>query len=65
MHEAAALAPIFAGVTYDRLAGYSTLQWPVHVDGTDTKTLYLDEGGFTFLTRRRSCIRWSGFLAAK
>ncbi len=48
MHEAAALAPIFAGVTYDRLAGYSTLQWPVNVDGTDTKTLYMDEGGFHF-----------------
>ena len=48
MHEAAGLAPLFAGVTYDRLAGYSTLQWPVKVDGTDTKTLYLDEGGFNF-----------------
>ena len=48
MHEAASLAPLFAGVTYDRLAGYKTLQWPVHVDGTDTHTLYLDEGGFNF-----------------
>lgn len=48
MHEAASLAPLFAGVTYDRLAGYNTLQWPVHVDGTDTPTLYLDEGGFNF-----------------
>jgi formate dehydrogenase major subunit len=48
MHEAAALAPLFAGVTYDRLAGYKTLQWPVHADGTDTPTLYLDEGGFNF-----------------
>jgi formate dehydrogenase major subunit len=48
MHESASLAPLFAGVTYDRLAGYKTLQWPVHADGTDTPTLYLDEGGFHF-----------------
>lgn len=48
MHESASLAPMFAGVTYDRLAGYSTLQWPVHADGKGTKTLYLDEGGFHF-----------------
>jgi formate dehydrogenase major subunit len=48
MHEAAPLTTLFAGVTYDRLAGYNTLQWPVHADGTDTPTLYLDEGGFNF-----------------
>ena len=42
MHEAASLAPLFAGVTYDRLAGYSTLQWPVAVDGTDTPLLYTE-----------------------
>jgi len=48
MHEAASLAPMLAGVTYDRLAGYKTLQWPVKADGTDTPTLYLDEGGFNF-----------------
>jgi formate dehydrogenase major subunit len=40
MHEAASLAPLFAGVTYDRLAGYKTLQWPVAVDGTDQPLLY-------------------------
>ncbi|WP_254062496.1 formate dehydrogenase subunit alpha [Acidobacterium sp. S8] len=40
MHEAASLAPMFAGVTYDRLAGYKTLQWPVAVDGTDEPLLY-------------------------
>ncbi len=48
MAEGASLAPLFAGVTYDRLAGYQTLQWPVRADGTDTPTLYLDEGGFNF-----------------
>jgi formate dehydrogenase major subunit len=40
MHEAASLSPMFAGVTYDRLAGYRTLQWPVAVDGTDQPLLY-------------------------
>ncbi len=40
MHESASLAPLFAGVTYDRLAGYKTLQWPVAVDGTDQPLLY-------------------------
>ena len=42
MHEAASLAPMFAGVTYDRLAGYNSLQWPVAPDGTDTPLLYTD-----------------------
>ncbi len=40
MHEAASLAPLFAGVTYDRLEGYKTLQWPVAIDGTDQPLLY-------------------------
>jgi formate dehydrogenase major subunit len=40
MHESASLSPMFAGVTYDRLAGYKTLQWPVAVDGTDEPLLY-------------------------
>jgi formate dehydrogenase major subunit len=40
MHECASLAPLFAGVTYDRLAGYKSLQWPVAIDGTDEPLLY-------------------------
>ncbi len=40
MHESASLAPLFAGVTYDRLAGYKTLQWPVAIDGSDQPLLY-------------------------
>ncbi|HEY5254476.1 MAG TPA: formate dehydrogenase subunit alpha, partial [Acidobacteriaceae bacterium] len=46
MHEAASLAPMFAGVTYERLAGYKTLQWPVAIDGTDEPLLYTK--GFHF-----------------
>ncbi len=46
MHESASLAPMFAGVTYDRLAGYKTLQWPVAIDGSDEPLLYTK--GFKF-----------------
>lgn len=46
MAEAASLAPMFAGVTYERLAGFGSLQWPIAADGTDTPHLYLD--GFHF-----------------
>lgn len=38
--------PLYAGVTYDRLEGYNSLQWPVAEDGTDTPLLYTD--GFPF-----------------
>jgi formate dehydrogenase major subunit len=40
MHECASLAPLFAGVTYDRVAGYTSLQWPVAINGTDEPLLY-------------------------
>src|SRR5690606_35728484 len=33
MAEAAKLMPLYAGVTYDRLEGYNSLQWPVAEDG--------------------------------
>jgi formate dehydrogenase major subunit len=38
--EIAALAPMFAGVTYERLEGYKSLQWPVAEDGSDQPLLY-------------------------
>ena len=34
--EIAGLTPMFAGVTWDRLEGYDSLQWPVAEDGTPT-----------------------------
>ncbi|HLJ18447.1 MAG TPA: formate dehydrogenase subunit alpha [Bryobacteraceae bacterium] len=40
MDEAASLCPIFAGVTYERLEGYKSLQWPVAADGSDQPLLY-------------------------
>lgn len=43
MEEAASLTPLFAGVNYDRLQGYNSLQWPVNADGTDTPLLFEKE----------------------
>jgi formate dehydrogenase major subunit len=44
--EIAPLTPIMAGVTYERLEGYKSLQWPVAEDGTDQPLLYTK--GFKF-----------------
>jgi formate dehydrogenase major subunit len=44
--EIASLTPLFAGVTYERLEGYKSLQWPVAPDGTDQPLLYTK--GFAF-----------------
>jgi formate dehydrogenase major subunit len=53
MDEVAKLTPHFAGVSYERLEGYKTLQWPVAADGTDSPLLYtkkfaLPDGKATF-----------------
>jgi formate dehydrogenase major subunit len=44
--EIAALTPLMAGVTYERLEGYKTLQWPVAADGTDQPLLYTQKFAF-------------------
>jgi len=41
--EIAPLTPIAAGVTYERLRGYKSLQWPVAADGSDQPLLYTRE----------------------
>jgi formate dehydrogenase major subunit len=46
MAEMASLTPLYAGARFDRLQNYSTLQWPIHPDGTDEPILYLN--GFNF-----------------
>jgi formate dehydrogenase major subunit len=45
-HEIASLTPLFAGVTYERLEGFKSLQWPVALDGTDQPLLYTKEFAF-------------------
>ncbi len=42
MAEAAGIAEMFAGVSYERLDGWRSLQWPVKADGTDSPLLYTD-----------------------
>ena len=44
--EIAPLTPIVAGVTYERLEGYKSLQWPVAEDGTDQPLLYTKQFKF-------------------
>ena len=44
--EIASLTPLFAGVTYERLEGFKSLQWPVAADGTDEPLLYTKQFAF-------------------
>ena len=44
--EIASLTPLFAGVSYERLEGYKSLQWPVAADGTDEPLLYTKQFAF-------------------
>jgi formate dehydrogenase major subunit len=46
MAEDARLAPVFAGVSYERLEGWNSLMWPVAPDGKDTPLLYTDTFAF-------------------
>jgi formate dehydrogenase major subunit len=46
MAEAAKLVPTFAGVSYERLEGYRSLQWPVAEDGSDQPLLYTEKFPF-------------------
>jgi formate dehydrogenase major subunit len=59
MAEAAMLAPLFAGVSYDRLEGYKSLLWPVAADGTDTPVLFLDEFPFPDGKARLFPVEWT------
>jgi formate dehydrogenase major subunit len=46
MDEIARLTPLFAGVSYDRLEGFASQQWPVHADGTDSPLLFTEKFPF-------------------
>ncbi|PTQ51796.1 MAG: Formate dehydrogenase related protein [Hydrogenibacillus schlegelii] len=58
MAEAASLAPLFAGVTYERLEGFRSLQWPVAPDGTDSPRLYEKEFPFPGGKARLVPVAW-------
>jgi formate dehydrogenase major subunit len=57
--EIAALTPMMAGVTYERLEGYKTLQWPVNEDGSDQPLLYTKEFLFPDGKARFHPVVWS------
>jgi len=50
---------MFAGVTYERLEGYKTLQWPVTPDGADQPLLYTKEFYFPDGKARLVPLLWS------
>ena len=57
--EIAALTPMMAGVTYERLEGYKTLQWPVAADGRDQPLLYTEKFAFPDGKARLFPLHWS------
>ena len=44
--EVASLTPLFAGMSYERLEGFKSLQWPVASDGMDQPLLYAKQFAF-------------------
>ena len=64
MAEVAGLAGFFAGVSYQRLEGYRSLQWPVDADGRDSPVLYEERFAFPDGKARLSPARWIPALAS-
>ena len=60
MDEIASLTPMFAGVNYERLEGYKSLQWPVTADGTDEPLLYTKRFAFPDGKARLFPVSWIG-----
>ncbi len=58
MDEIASSSPMYAGVTYERLEGYKSLQWPVAADGTDQPLLYTKEFKFPDGKARLFPLEW-------
>lgn len=58
MAEAASLAPLFAGVSYERLEGWDSQIWPVAPDGTSTPLLYTEKFAFPDGKARLVPVEW-------
>ncbi len=56
--EAAGIADMFAGVSYERLEGWKSLHWPVAKDGTDTPLLYTEKFHFPDGKARLYPLKW-------
>lgn len=59
MDEAAKLAPLFVGVSYERLEQWESLVWPVREDGKSTPLLYLDKFAFPDGKARLVPVDWT------
>jgi formate dehydrogenase major subunit len=59
MDEIAELTPLFAGVRYERLEVYKSLQWPVAADGADQPLLYTGQFAFPDGKARLFPLSWS------
>ncbi|WP_275899543.1 formate dehydrogenase subunit alpha [Bacillus piscicola] len=59
MDEAASLSPMFAGVSYEYLEGYNSLQWPVEKPGQGTPLLFVDEFPFDDGKARLYPVDWT------
>ena len=60
MDEIASLTPMFAGVSYARLEGYRSLQWPVAGDGTGQALHYAEGFAFPDGKARLFPLEWTG-----
>src|SRR5258706_8098197 len=61
MDEIASLTPMFAGVSYERLEGYKSLQWPVAADGSDQPLLYTKEFAFPDGKAKLFPLKWTEY----
>ncbi len=59
MAEMASLSPLYAGVSYERLEGYKSLQWPVAADGSDQPLLYTKHFNFPDGKARLFPLSWT------
>jgi formate dehydrogenase major subunit len=60
MTEMASLTPLIAGVSYERLEDYKSLQWPVAADGSDQPLLYTQAFAFPDGKARLYPLSWIG-----
>nr|WP_051997584.1 formate dehydrogenase subunit alpha [Brevibacillus laterosporus] len=58
MGEIASLSPLFSGVSYERLANWNSLIWPVLPDGTDEPLLYIHRFNFPDGKARLSLVEY-------
>ncbi|WP_428978365.1 formate dehydrogenase subunit alpha [Brevibacillus halotolerans] len=58
MDEIASLSPLFSGVSYERLANWNSLIWPVLPDGTDEPLLYINRFNFPDGKARLSLVEY-------